>query len=317
MKKRLILCIILLIFMGCKQSVETHDADFNKAHELFTAGQYEAAHELMLKAAEAGDAEAQSDIAWMYLNGIGVDQHIEFAKFWYDEAVAQNSDKAMLRLAALHIKKVFKENSCTDIIALLNRAKSNGNYEAIKMTASLYETGLCVEMDKAKANELYHDVVNSSKVSNCTLGQMYFLGKGVNKDYKKAVSLLLSDLKGNEYLAGNLLGLAYDEGYGVERDVEKSFMYYKMSADHGNSASQYNTGINLYNGLGVKMNKESGVEFIERAASKNHKLALYFLGYSYELGKFFEKDIERAKEYYEKAVSLGLEPARKRLEALQ
>ena len=56
----------------------------------------------MLPAAEQGDREAQSSLAWQYLAGYGVDQDDASAFHWYGQAAQAGDATAQFMLAQLY-----------------------------------------------------------------------------------------------------------------------------------------------------------------------------------------------------------------------
>ena len=98
MTKRFILILILLLaFVGCKQATVDHDGDYDKAQKHFAAGEFVLAHDYMLKSAERGNSEAQYNLAWLYLNGVGVEQDVDIAFDWYLSSANKSNSKEIGR----------------------------------------------------------------------------------------------------------------------------------------------------------------------------------------------------------------------------
>ena len=53
----------------------------------------------LIRAAKAGNADAQADLAWYYDNGEGVEIDHEKATYWYTQAAEQNHATAQFNLA--------------------------------------------------------------------------------------------------------------------------------------------------------------------------------------------------------------------------
>ena len=58
-------------------------ADLRSAHKAFESGDYKSAFVQLLPLAEAGNVEAQSNLAWLYRNGAGTSQDDKSAAHWY------------------------------------------------------------------------------------------------------------------------------------------------------------------------------------------------------------------------------------------
>ena len=77
-------------------------ADYLDAVELINRGDYAAAYALLLPLAEAGDANAQFHLAFMYDYGQGVEQDDAQAAAWYRRAAEQDLAVAQFTLAGMY-----------------------------------------------------------------------------------------------------------------------------------------------------------------------------------------------------------------------
>ncbi len=101
-----------------------------------------------LKAAEQGDAQAQSDLGHAYYNGQGVPQDYKQAVKWYRKAAEQGFAKAQYNLGRMHA------------------------------------LGLGVPVDYAQAVKWFREgAEQGDALSHYNLGVNYALGKGVIQDY--------------------------------------------------------------------------------------------------------------------------------------
>jgi TPR repeat protein len=67
---------------------------------------------------------------------------------------------------------------------------------------------------------------------------MYYLGEGVNKDYREALKwFLLSAGQGNAD-AQSWLGVMYSEGKGVTKNHKEALKWYRLAAAQGHVRSQ-------------------------------------------------------------------------------
>ena len=84
------------------------------------------------------------------------------------------------------------------------------------------------------------------------LGLIYYKGKGVPQNYKKALKwYTLSAEQGNKVAQYNL-GVMYSFGLGVVPDYKTALKWYNLSSEQGNALAQYNLGRLYYLGNGVK-----------------------------------------------------------------
>lgn len=70
------------------------------------------------------------------------------------------------------------------------------------------------------------------------LGWMYYFGKGVDKDYRKARNYFQQAAEKKLPEAQHMLGIMYSEGKGVKRDSDKAFQWTVKAAKNGNKAAQ-------------------------------------------------------------------------------
>jgi len=76
--------------------------ELDEAVEAMRAGDFAVAYCIMRPLAEAGDAEAQYNIGWMYLNGYGLRINDNLALQWWEKASAQGSSDASLSIGMLY-----------------------------------------------------------------------------------------------------------------------------------------------------------------------------------------------------------------------
>ncbi|RIA88006.1 hypothetical protein C1645_713539 [Glomus cerebriforme] len=128
------------------------------------------------------------------------------------------------------------------------------------------------------------------------LANCYRLGKGIDKDEKKAFDLI-KNLAEKEYVDAQFqLGYYHYKGIGTEVDKSKAYEVYKITADKEYINAQFQLGYYYDNGIGTEVNKSKAYELYKVAAEKGHDDAQYNLGKCYELGKGIDKDEKKAFE---------------------
>lgn len=106
-------------------------------------------------------------------------------------------------------------------------------------------TQLQKKCDSGDANECFN------------LGTMYYDGKGVQKDYIKAVELYQKACDGGDADVCNILGIMYGNGKGVKQDSAKAVELYQKACDGGNANGCSNLGAMYDDGEGVKQGNNS------------------------------------------------------------
>ncbi len=95
---------------------------------------------------------------------------------------------------------------------------------------------------------------------------MYQTGKGIEKDFKKAVEWYLKAAKQNHVIAKNNLGVMHENGWGTKKNLKRAAYWYREAASTGYSYSQYNYGKMLLNGTGVDKNTKEAAYWLGLAA---------------------------------------------------
>jgi TPR repeat protein len=116
------------------------------------------------------------------------------------------------------------------------------------------------------------------------LGVMYKTGKGIKKDYTKAIVLYeLSAKQGNPHAQFNL-GSMYYYGNGVKVNYGTAFKYYKMSADNGYIRAQYKVGMMYRYGRGVAPEDSKAIKWLIKSVNQGNVKACHSLGTMYYFG---------------------------------
>jgi hypothetical protein len=108
-----------------------------------------------LPKAEAGDVEAQYDIATMYEKGNGVSKDLEKAFEWFVKAAKQGNDKAAFRVGYSFLRGEGVAQDDAKALTWLNTAAESNNVRAYYYLGSIYEKGRGVPVDLEKALRWY------------------------------------------------------------------------------------------------------------------------------------------------------------------
>lgn len=110
------------------------------------------------------------------------------------------------------------------------------------------------------------------------LGILYYSGRGVPRNYKRALSLYRQSVKDGCLDAYLDLGFMYQQGNGVERNFTEAMKMYKNAYTKGTTHAQ--------------------------------QAAAYAIGGLYLNGLGISKDIDKAKAWYHRSSKLGYQPAK-------
>ncbi len=140
----------------------------------------------LLKSAEAGDANAQNELAQRYENGNGVEQSMSQALKWYQLAAQQGQVDAQYKFGS---------------------ALTNGDPNALFLMGEAYRTGKGVSKNQEEARKWIGQAADKNlAVAQYTLGLMYLSGEGVQKDNVTAEKWLrMAATQGNAPASETLL----------------------------------------------------------------------------------------------------------------
>jgi len=154
--------------------------------------------------------------------------------------------------------------------------------------------------------------------AQCYLGDTYYYGKGVIRDYVQAVKWYRKAANHGHADAQYNLGLAFHEGEGVEQNYEEAAKWWHKAAKQGHIDAQYDLGIAYQEGEGVEQNYEEAAKWWHKAAKQGHIDAQYDLGIAYYDAKVikegeFVQDYAQAIDLWRKAAFHGHVEAQFRL----
>lgn len=241
------------------------------------------------EAAENGDVNAQYKLAkeyeehsmldvgykWEDLDERYRSYHREAIK-WFSKSAEQGHSGSMVCLAWIYKRGQGVPQDYKKAFELYSKAAELGNLRAMRELAEQYSKGQGVEVNGEKAVELYKkcieeykkNVKNGNKLSEQTkvenaIGQMYFNGYGVKKDYKEAFKWFkeAGENTGMWYASYDL-GYMYENGYGTDKDYEKAFQCYKSATNY--YKADYRRAYLYEHGLGVEKDINKALELYEK-----------------------------------------------------
>lgn len=159
-----------------------------------TCNWYEAAR-FFRKAADAGYAPAQYELAHLYADGLGVKRSLRQAVYWYGKAADQGDAEAENNLGSLY-------------------AQGRGVHRSASRAAHWYTLAAAQKDPGATSN----------------LGVMYLRGQGVKRDPVHAFELFLRAAQMGYAAAQNYVAMMYANGQGVGRDYIWAYAWLNLAA---------------------------------------------------------------------------------------
>ena len=183
-------------------------------------------------------------------------------------------------------------NDYNNYYIYMTMAANYGHSEAIKSLSEDFISGGNLLQDHIVTLPFYEQT-NKFNYSSHYLAYMYKTGRGIEKDYQKAVELYTRAIeKGNSHSMNNL-GYMYYNGHGVEQNYQKAIELYTLAIEKGNLSSMNNLAIMYNDGNGVEQNYQKAIELYTRAIEKGCMDSLENLTSLYQDHKslFNKKDI--------------------------
>lgn len=207
-----------------KQSYSAYEM-YMKGVSLYEKGNYKEAIVWYTKAAKQGYVDAESELAFIYLNGEGTPVNKSEAIKWLQKAGEHGDALSQYTLGCLYTNGDGVATNLTESQKWFNKA-SPKFYDAARelerkynhQCVKLFETVIDMNIRPYKVFSQFH------------LGAIYYYGEcGLKSDYSKSFQYFnLAALEGNRP-AKYYLGLCYEYGRGVPQNKDVAKLYYKES----------------------------------------------------------------------------------------
>lgn len=208
--------------------------------------------DILFKAAENGDANAQYKLGEYYYNGINGSKDSAQAVAWYRKAADQGHAIAQNILALCYANGDGVIKDPAKAAEWFRKAAENGHALAQCNLAVAYENGDGVTKDPEKALEWFmKSALQGNAIAQHNLAVRYASGDGVDLDHKQAFYWFNEAAKqGSSY---DLLCLAtcYEMGRGTEADIVQAIALYRKAAEKGEAMAHASLGMHYLNGNGV------------------------------------------------------------------
>ncbi len=218
--------------------------------------------------AEQGDAEAQFKLGSLYYQGLGVPQDYPEAIKWLRRAADQRHVSAEVVLGNIYANG-FQGAIAKDLPQALMWfifAAAQGDPEALEHRDNLTRRLTPAQIVEAQrmAREYQPEYAYTKLIGQLTplaekgdsdaqfrLAVMYYHGRGVARDFTKALDLFKKAALQGHPLAQYNVGFMYEKGEGTAQDYAIAAKYYRQSAERGNLLAQYKLGSVYEKGQGV------------------------------------------------------------------
>lgn len=146
-------------------------------------GQYQAARNAFLRAAEAGNAEAQIQLAMILIDGSAGVKDLVSAAAWLQRAAENKHSDAQYRLGLLLYQGIQGKPDIAKAAYWFEQAAGQAHPEAAYNLGVLYDDGQGVPHDIKRAMALYRQAANGGVLeAEHTIGSMLAFGRKIVAD---------------------------------------------------------------------------------------------------------------------------------------
>lgn len=215
------------------------DILFKKAQNLFDQVNPKEAYKIFMQLADQGYPKAQNALGNGYQHGFWGDIDLKKAEYWYQKAADQNYFGGMHNLGILN----FSLGKYQQALPYFEKAASLDYADSINMLGVYYSEGIVFDQDYKKALEYFDkalDVDKNNASAQFNVGQAYYYGHGVEKNYNKAFAWYVKAADQDYSLAQIQLAEMYFSGKAVPKNVKKAIEIIKPLAELGDPKAQEN-----------------------------------------------------------------------------
>lgn len=256
--------------------------------------------ELVKKAAEAGDIDAQKFMGDSYLNGKnGVNKNVRSAYQWYLEAAKQGDAEAqytVYELLAFDKSSLFSDDETKSCGEYLKKSADQGYASAL---AEWGRVQLHLVKDFDQAFRYFTMAVDRGSLKACFwLGYCYLEGIGTERNTQKAEECFQKSIEGGNHHFG-YWGMAHCAQ--ANKNYEKAIEYFQKSIDAGNPQACNDMAYLYAQGKGTRKDLKEAHRLIDIAMTDYPD----YLDYLDTKGEFYlmENKIAEANEIWNKIKS--------------
>lgn len=180
-------------------------ASFEEGSAAYRGGNYASAREIWTPLANAGDANAQYALGYLYQYGMGAPVDTTQAARWYEKSARQGDRDAQYALGTLLQFGDGVTQNFPQALAWFQKA--------------------------AEGEPPFAD-------AEFAIARLYFRGLGVPLDLKRAIEWLKKASDHNNPAAHFLMGASYESGAGLPEDKVKAYYYYTLAWRAGTKVVQ-------------------------------------------------------------------------------
>ncbi len=255
----------------------------DEAYGAFQRGYYLSAMDLALPRAQLGDPAAQTLVASILEQGLGVARNPKDAAFWYGQAANNGDPAAMFKYALILMEGRYVKRDRKRSDELMKKAADLGN------AAAQFNYGQTLVADMPgqkglKAAIPYYEKAAEQGIADAqyALSQIYLNVEGIDDGKRaRAREWLLRAARAGYDTAQLDMAIWLIEGIGGDRNLEEGFAWMKRAAEGGNVVAQNRLAHLLVNAIGTRPDPVEAAKWYvlsRRAGLKDDALEDFYLG---------------------------------------
>lgn len=269
----------------------------------------------LTKAAEGGKPEAQANLGWLLLKGIGCAPNRAEALRWLSAAAARDIGQAAFGLAELYGAIDQREYDPAASLKWLRRAADLGSASAaFNLGRILLQEP---EPDPTEA-ERYFTIAAEKNVPEAAfeLATLRLARMPPDANPEPVLNDLRAAAKVGHAGAAFLLGEVFSRGDRIRPDLREAAQWFQRAANAGHVQAQFQIGCFYARGEGLPKDLAHAARYFALSATGGHAIGALNAGIFYETGQGVLQDLDEAMRWLRVAADLGLTQAQARLGAL-
>ncbi|WFU46999.1 tetratricopeptide repeat protein [Sinorhizobium terangae] len=253
------------------------------AYGAFQRGYYLTAMDLALPRAQLGDPAAQTLVASILEQGLGVARNAKEAAFWYGQAANNGDPAAMFKYALILVEGRYVKRDRKKSEELMKKAADLGNASA----QFNYGQTLVADMPGEKGLKAampYYEKSAEQGIADAqyALSQIYINVDGIEENKRaRAREWLLRAARAGFDTAQLDIAIWFVEGIAGDRNLEEGFAWMKRAAEGGNVVAQNRLSHLYVNAIGTRPDPVEAAKWYvlsRRAGLKDDALEDFYLG---------------------------------------
>lgn len=265
----------LVMFPRKKSSRESRDAKraCMMGTECYKMGDYENALMYLHRAAIGGNAMAICGVGMIYIKGLGVEQDGKKALYWFLKGAKLKDSQSQYMVGMIYYDGIGVKQNLKRAARWLHKSALQGFPMAQFKLGYMYEKGIGFKQNFSVAACYYHLAAPYNMAALFRLGNICHRGLGMDEpNYKSAIECFNLGVKEGNAACQCSLGEMYADGCGVEKDVVKAVHLFHLAAEQGVERAQFKLAYHYKNGIGVEKDDEKAAFWNEKAeASKKRE----------------------------------------------